>query len=458
MFAEDRPAIGYLFSLIYPLLGESPLHWHLYALLLRLLMVFSLFWLLRMLWPQHTLMTTAATLLYAVYPGFLEQTQALTFQVSLTVMLLATLSIGLMVYAARLKSLPVILLLYAASLTLMFLYQLLVEYAVGLEALRLMLLWVALENREKLPPKRALLRLLLWWAPFVLLSGLFIIWRFFFFNSTRPTTDVDRLLLAYSSDKAGMLLRLALEMGRDFIESAFMAWVVPLYRDWYYPSYQQLLAGLVIALLAGAAPWLYFRYGKPTAQANAEERRVSLSWVWIGALSVVFGLLPVLFSNRNVVFQARDARYTLPAMIGASLLLGGLVFLAIKPRLRPWAIAILVGMGVLAHYNAALMKRARLDHPETSVVAAELARPEPGESHAALLEATLLARFCRRLPGVGAGEPDLLPRFRVPHPQWGDPGPLLLALSARRHPQAQDAPRDLDQPQFCPPAGAEHAG
>ena len=236
-------------------------------------------------------------------------------------------------------------------------YQLLVEYAVGLEALRPMLLWVALENREKLPPKRALLRLLLWWAPFVLLSGLFVVWRFFFFNSTRPTTDVDRLLLAYSSDKAGMLLRLILEMGRDFIESAFMAWVVPLYRDWYYPSYRQLLAGLIIALLAGAACWLYLRRGSNTAQAGAEERRVSLSWVWIGALSVAFGLLPVLFSNRNVIFQARDARYTLPAMIGASMLLGGLVFLAIKPRLRPWAIAILVGMGVLAHYNAALMKR-----------------------------------------------------------------------------------------------------
>jgi hypothetical protein len=357
MFAEDRPAIGYLFSIIYPLLGENPFHWHLYALALRLLMVFSLFWVLRMLWPERKLMTTTATLFYAIYPGFLQQTQALTFQVSLTVMLLATVSIGLMVYAARQKSLPIIIILYAASLALMCTYQLLVEYAIGLEVLRLLLLYVALQNREGLPRKKALLRLLIWWAPFVIISGLFVFWRFFIFNSSRPTTDADRLLLAYAGDKVGMLLRLVLETGRDFIESAFMAWVVPLYRNWYYPGYQQLLGGLLIALLAGGGCWLFIRWELHQQEAGARERRVSLSWIWIGSLSVVFGLLPVILSNRNVVFQARDARYTLPAMIGVSLLVSGLIFLIFRARFRPWVIAILIGLAVLTQYNGELMMR-----------------------------------------------------------------------------------------------------
>lgn len=145
-------------------------------------------------------------------------------------------------------------------------------------------------------------------------------------------------------------------------------------------------------------------------------------------------------------------------MIGASLLLGGLVFLAIKPRLRPWAIAILVGMGVLAHYNAALMKRD--DWTIQKQVWWQLSWRAPSLEKATLLflKPPSLLDFAEGYQAWAPANLIYYPDSEFPHPQWGDPGPLLLALSARRHPQAQDAPRDLDQPQFCPPAGAEHAG
>ncbi len=70
LFASDRPLIGYQFALLYPILGNSPLPWHLFALILRLLTVFSLFWLLRMIWPDKRFETTAANVVVCRLPWF----------------------------------------------------------------------------------------------------------------------------------------------------------------------------------------------------------------------------------------------------------------------------------------------------------------------------------------------------------------------------------------------------
>jgi hypothetical protein len=48
LYAGERPLVGYLYRLIYPLLGNTPLPWQIYALIERLLGALALFWLLRM--------------------------------------------------------------------------------------------------------------------------------------------------------------------------------------------------------------------------------------------------------------------------------------------------------------------------------------------------------------------------------------------------------------------------
>ena len=73
LFAIDRPLIGYIYAFDYALLGSSVLGWHVYALFLRLLGSVGFFVLLRVIWPEKKFETTIATLLFAVYPGFLQQ-------------------------------------------------------------------------------------------------------------------------------------------------------------------------------------------------------------------------------------------------------------------------------------------------------------------------------------------------------------------------------------------------
>ena len=80
LFSIDRPLIGYIYALDYALLGSSVIGWHLYALFLRLLGSVGFFYLLRMIWPEKKFETTIAALLFAVYPGFLQQPNAATFK------------------------------------------------------------------------------------------------------------------------------------------------------------------------------------------------------------------------------------------------------------------------------------------------------------------------------------------------------------------------------------------
>jgi hypothetical protein len=355
LFSIDRPLIGYQFALLYPLLGESPLPWHIYALFLRLCSAYALFWLLRMIWPQRKLETTVAVLLFAVYPGFLQQPQALTFQTALAALTLAILSIAFNIRALyeinRLK----IVILYFFSIFFLAIYLMLMEYAIGLEALRLILIIYVIGQRRKLPLKQSLVMALKWWSPYLIAGGAFLVWRLFVYESSRPSTDVGRLLSSYSSNNLHMLLRIFVETARDFFETVAMAWVVPLYKNWYMPTYQELFVALMLILLAFAGLVLYARL-KPEQQTStsAPDGYVYADWIWIGGAAVLLGLLASVVANRNVLFEARFDRYTLPATLGVGLLLTGLIFSFLKPQLRLWAVALVVGLSLLTHYSNAL--------------------------------------------------------------------------------------------------------
>src|SRR5215467_9272050 len=66
----DRPALGWLNAGTLALLGESPIVWHIFAVIVRWLSAVAVWWCLRVLWPQRRNEATGTALLFAVYPGF----------------------------------------------------------------------------------------------------------------------------------------------------------------------------------------------------------------------------------------------------------------------------------------------------------------------------------------------------------------------------------------------------
>ncbi len=348
----DRPFMGAVYALAFAIFGNHPLGWYLYAFGLRLAGGLAFLWLVRLLWPQRRWETSAMALLFVVYPGFLQLPEASAYQAHLTALLAGTLSLALTVAALK-SARPgrAGLLTVLSALAALFSY-LMMEWMVGLEGARLALIvyWALRNEPDRIAAARkALLR----WLPYLLAVGVFLTWRLFIFKSARPVTDTNALKQMYLSNPLGMLLRLVIETGRDFFETAFLAYGVPLYNLAARAGYPDLLAGLGLALIGAGLAWLAWRLlrEEPVEQDQPEERGWQGQAALLGAVMLVAGLLPVTLSNRDVLFSDTFDRYTLAALPGAAIFLVAGICAFLRRPYRVSAVAFLLGVSILTHYE-----------------------------------------------------------------------------------------------------------
>jgi hypothetical protein len=145
-YQYDRPS-RLTYIVFAPLLGTSPLVWHIFTLLLRWLTAAFVWGSLREIWPHkpHQVLWTA--LLFAVAPIFTQQSVAVAYSQHWLCYLLFFCSIYCMLRALNDAR---YFYLFAGLAVLTSLVQLLtMEYFLGLELLRPVILWF-FERDQKL--------------------------------------------------------------------------------------------------------------------------------------------------------------------------------------------------------------------------------------------------------------------------------------------------------------------
>lgn len=332
--SDDRPGAGVLFALTGALLGSDVLGWHLLMLLLRVGAALALMWGLRAVFPDHPGLTTAAGALMAVYPGFLLQHMAINLQTYLAAHLLALISIGA---SLRAVSAPRPAGLVGLSAVNLGVYLLLLEALIGLEALRLLLLWL----HPSAPPKaRDRLR----WAarqmlPLLFVIGLFGVWRVFIFDdNARPDTDIDAVLGQYGAGGVALMLE---NWARGIWHGGALAWVQPLIERAAYLSLPLIIPAAGAAILIGAL--------RPSA-----DRITARRWLLIGALALIGALLPIAAVLKPPTLIPYSSRLLLPASAGAILLAIGLAAL-LPNAVRRIALGGLIGVSALIQLTDAAL-------------------------------------------------------------------------------------------------------
>ncbi len=181
-FAADRPVQGWLFVLTTSLVGESLLAWQIFGILTRWLSGLALGWMLVSVWPQRKPQVLWVTVLFLLYPGFMQQYIPITYGHQFLILSLFFFSMGLMVWSVRKPELY--WLLTFASLLSALLTMFALEYFYGLELLRPVFLWLALGNVGQVVGQAASLtaRQRLWltlrrWLPYFILDAFFLAWR-----------------------------------------------------------------------------------------------------------------------------------------------------------------------------------------------------------------------------------------------------------------------------------------
>lgn len=330
LFEITRPIRGWIEALLTPFLGISPLRWQVYALTMRALAAVSFWWFLRQLWPGRRVEGFLAASLLVVYPGYTQQAQAMTYHYFWTFQGLLFLSFGLMVRALRQAGKPAWW-MYALSVGLSALQMASMEYLLGLELLRPILLWLAL---APLVPelKERLKRTVLYEVPFALALGAYLYWRFFLY-----THSIYSPVLLHEAGSAPLTT-----LGQ-LLGTTLNAMNVVLVQAWLQ-IFQLPAAGLLSGTLAWLYPliiltilvaWVVLLHAADNQQTDTS---IPWAWVWFGLGGMLVAGLPFFIAGLPIRVGFPENRVSLPFMPLMAMLLAGLLNL-IPGRSRQFVLA-----------------------------------------------------------------------------------------------------------------------
>jgi hypothetical protein len=348
LFGIDRPFMGVVYSLVYRLLGDSFINWHLYALLWRLIGGIAFFWILRLIWPESKYMTTLMAVLFVIYPGFLSQPNANTKQNHLYGFGTALLSMAFMLQALKSNSrkwkLAFGLLSFILTVNYLFIY----EYMIGLEGMRLVLLGYAL-FQQGFKEVRSLLREIFkkWW-PYPLAVAGFLYWRLFIFESSRNATDAVKLTGNYLDNLRYMSIRLIVETAKDFLDTTIFAWFVKPYQLFAEALYSNLAwAVLTASVVIGLVLIYSFLFKRWWGSDNDEQKTSALvkDFTLVGTFIVACAVFPVVLSGREVDLSDAYKSYGLHPIGGVVMFVTGIV-LMFRPNFRKLILIALIGISV----------------------------------------------------------------------------------------------------------------
>jgi hypothetical protein len=351
VWAVDRPLMGWFFRLTTPFLGEVPWHWQVYGLLTRWLSAVSLWWAFRKLWPDHGREVACLALLFLVYPGFRQQSISVTYSNYFLVLAIFFYSLGAMIWALRERRWfwPLMVSSVIAAAVNMFT----LEYFIGLEVLRPVALWLTLE-REAQSSRSRLRQTLKLWLPFLAVAGAYLFWRVGFvgFRAYQP-----RLLEDLGTNPLQEVATLARTIAGDLVEASMVAWgriLVP-------PNLEQLgirstlvFWALVCVGIAAVALFLFKLRSEPAATPGPARRTWAKQAILMGALSLFASGWSFWIPKLPLELFYPWDRFTLGMMLGACLLLVGLLEALTRRRLLKLSVvAVAVGFAVGAQFQAA---------------------------------------------------------------------------------------------------------
>lgn len=319
LFEITRPIRGWIEAALTPFLGISAVRWQIQAVLMRGLAGVWFWWFLRQLWPERRVEAFFAASLLIVYPGYTQQPQAMTFHYFWTFQGLLFLSFGLMVRALKTPG-KLRAWLLAASVVLATLQMASMEYLLGQEIIRPVILWVAL-GPLSLPLGQRLKRTFLYYLPFALALAGYLYWRFFLYSHSiyTPVLLHEAEVFSPVATLAGLL--------KTTFEAIYTVLVTSWLQVFQIPTLEQL--GLTLAWVYGLVfftvlivwPWLL----------HAADDETERSFPWLLMLCGLGGMLvagsPFFMAGLPLRTTFPENRVALPFIPFVGLFMAGLLAL-----------------------------------------------------------------------------------------------------------------------------------
>ncbi|MBX3003685.1 MAG: hypothetical protein KF828_06980 [Anaerolineales bacterium] len=345
VYIIDRPLRGVLQYVLFSLFGSTVWLYYLAALIMRIAGALGFYWMLRLLLREQRLFTVLAAALFLVYPGFLEQPNAMDFmaqQVAMTAIIFSICFSIRFVLAPRWLVRAGYLLL---SVGLALVGYMLMEYYIGMEAYRFLFLLYLMRKRGRLLSKRSIGLL----APLLVAPAAFTIWRLFIFQGARANTN---LAFVQSHLGSGLWLELAQLAGQfvvDVSETFLGAFVLPFSLLFGRLGELEIATGLLLGALAAGATVLVMRPALAAHKAELTASKQGALFLALAFLAGVFCLALIAVSGRDLSFLFYN-RFSFPSAMAVAIVLA-FIGLSFRSRYVQMAFfALLLFISVATHY------------------------------------------------------------------------------------------------------------
>jgi hypothetical protein len=353
--AWDRPFSAWIYTFSTALFGESVLPYHLLLLAERWISVFLLWKILKKVWPTAERVTSWAVLLFAVYPGFHQQPIAVQFILHFASLDLCLFSILCMLHTfmpGPIKIKPFWILAGFASGTLALFSC---EYFIGLEFIRPALLWFTAVNYAELFPQKKRTRTWLClksWAPYLLSSAIFLIWRVFIFAFQ---TYQPKLLEKLSENPKSALTELSGKIIGDMITVFVTAWRKTVNQP--EGRENRIIFFSIILVLFILCVWFLSRIQNSRSSESSAgflagtDRQILLT----GIIAVLAAGIPFWTTFIHVEIPFPWDRSTISFSAGVALVAASLVAMTFKSLPQILAVSSLTALAVGSHYSNAVI-------------------------------------------------------------------------------------------------------
>lgn len=337
-FSTSRPFWGMIYQVTMPLLGPYPWRWQFLMVILRWLTAVLVWLLLRQVWPEDKRPALWGSLLFLVYPGLGQNFISLMYSHFYIVLICFLLSLYLSVLAIRQPHRQIPLTIVALGFSVVNLLTM--EYFYFLELLRIILFWIVIDDEWKQKLRRVVLLSIPYFAVMVGVT----FWRLFFFENQNASYRYVTLDLLRADPLSGISM---------LLKSIFMAFWETVPHAWLFPfesaSVDQLglrvtivTAGLVLVSTILIAVYLLL-FDRAERSGRAPVGQIFLlgfaAWLFAGGSFWLVGIEPQLHFSAD--------RFTMPFMLGSSLLLVALIsLLHSRPKLQYGLLGLLIAFSI----------------------------------------------------------------------------------------------------------------
>ena len=341
-FSTSRPFWGMLYQLTLPIVGPNPWVWQLLAMGFRWLTAFLLWKILRVLWPSHSKPALWASLFFLMYPGMGQHFISMMYSHFYIVLSCFLLSIYLSILAIKDEKRRTIL--FIASYLLAVVNLLTMEYFYFLEFARIFLFWLILSGSTKERVQKSAL----YFLPYFLIFTGVTVWRMFFFTFQNASYDYVILDALRENLFTGLLL-LINNVLLSFWRTVFEVWLYPILTVGVTelgPLTLTLMLVQLFSIILLVGIYL-FKFGAAAGDDRDFSKQAGfiglVFWGLSGGSVWIIGIVPQLNFSMD--------RFMLPFMLGASLLLAGMIALIKNQRVQMILVALLVGFAGSRHFR-----------------------------------------------------------------------------------------------------------